>query len=269
MKNIRVSMLTVLSLVCFQCTLKAETISVIAFSIPPLMGESLYSKDGLQIELLKEIFKVSAIDLDVVMLPRARANFTFEKGEIPLFLGPIETLNEDFRRHVTAIPLFVTQTVVFYSKSRYPNFSWKQYSDLKNYVIGVLLGGSVDKLAKANGLKTDPVVTTDQLFKKLNAERNDLVIAADLSGKLSIEKIFPEKVNEFAYDEETPFSTPLAQVIVNNEHIQSTTLIPKMTHGLEVIFTNGTWLNIMEKYYGKGHVPERSIALIKDFIKSK
>lgn len=265
----KIGLLILAGIVFFQSAAVSEPVSVISFSAPPLTGECKYSEDGVGIELVKEIFKVSAIDVQIKMLPRARATATFERGGIPVYLSPVETLSRNFRHHVTEIPLLVVRNVVFYKKSRYPHFSWKQYADLKNYVIGVFLGGASERTAKANGLKIDSVPTVDQLIKKLDADRYDLFVIVDLAGKMAIEKNFPDRINDFAYDEDTLFGSPLLQILVNNEHAQSAALIPKIKNGLEVIFTNGTWLKVMEKYYGEGKVAKQSIKLVEDFIQSE
>ncbi len=252
----------------FPLRLMAESVGAIAFTSAPLMGESKYSKEGLQIDLLRAVMSITAMDLTVEILPRARANVKYQEGHVPIFLGPTQTLTDDFRKHVTEIPLFVVQNVVFYKKAKFPQFSFKQYSDLKKYSIGVLRSGASEKIGAAYGLKFDRAPAATNLMKKLDADRTELAIAVDLAGMLTIEELFPDRANTFDYYKETPFLLLRAQIIVNNDYPQAKSLIEKMRAGLRIIYANGTWLKIMEKYYGTGNVPERSKRLVEDYIKS-
>ncbi len=246
----------------------AESVSAIAFSSAPLMGESKYSKEGLLVDLVRAVTSAAALDVAVEMLPRSRANVKYQDGHAPIFLGPIQTLTDHFRKHVTEIPLFVVQNVVFYKKTRFPHFAFTQYSDLRKYSIGVLRGGASEKMGIAYGLTLDQAPAAKNLMKKLDAGRTELAIAVDLAGMLAIEELFPDRASTFGYYKEMPFLSLRAQIIVNNDYPQAKPLIEKMRAGLRIIYSNGTWLKIMEKYYGTGNVPDRSKKLVEDYINS-
>lgn len=254
-------------LLLFSSELAAESVKVISFSAPPFMGSTRHSADGVLIELTKELLKASSIEAQIDMLPRARANITFEEGKIPLYIGPAKSLNKDFRKHITQIPLLIVLNVVFYKKNQFPNFRFKQFTDLNNYSIGVILGGGNERTVKKNDLNFESVQSYKSLFKMLNAGRNELVIAPILSAKIAIEEIFPYGIKDFVYYRENPFQTVPGALIINN-HLDSGTLLNKINAGLATIYANGTWLKTMEKYYGKGEVPEHSINLIKNYINS-
>jgi len=255
-------------LIFFPPLLMAESVKIISFSAPPFMGETKYSSDGVLIELTKELLQASSIESQIEMLPRARANITFGEGKVPLYIGPAKSLNANFREHITQIPLLVVLNVIFYKKNNFPNFSFQQIADLDNYLIGVILGGGNERTIKKNNLIFEPVHSYNSLFKMLDAGRNELVIAPILSAKIAIEEISPYGINNFTYYRDKPFQAVPGSVIINNNLDPSRILIHKINAGLATIYKNGTWLKTMEKYYGKGEVPERSITLIEYYINS-
>jgi len=252
----------------FPFHLTAETIDVIAFPAPPIMGETKYSKDGLQVDLIKAILKISSTQINVEMLPRARANAYFEEGKKQLFLGPVESLNRKFRKHCSKVPLFVVHNVLFYKKSRFPNFSITKIEELGGYLIGCIFGGSSAKTAQKRGLNIDTAKSYKSLFLKLTMDRNDFLIAPILSGKLAVEKNFPMKISEFAYYEDTPVLMVAANVIINKNLDKSGLLTNKIKNGLKSIWESGTWIKIMEKYYGKNRTPKQSSKTIGGYCSS-
>lgn len=245
----------------------SNKLELITFDYPPYMGENKVSKDGVLCELVKEAFKVSGVDTEVNILPVKRAMTQISDNYSLAYIGLINNFNDATKANLQEFPLMKIKFVLFYLKEQFPyGFNYTNYSDLNNYSIGVLMGGITDMVGKQNNLKIEPVTSLDLVFKKLEASRNDFGVAVDLSGMFLIEKLFPNKKDKFTYNNVKPFVSSKGSLLLNKKHPEYQTYVGKLKDGLKTIYKNGTWLKILEKYYGKGKVPKDSIALIEETI---
>ncbi|MBN2402868.1 MAG: transporter substrate-binding domain-containing protein [Spirochaetes bacterium] len=245
----------------FNSALTKETVNIISFEYPPILGASKLSPEGIEIEILKSALKKAGMNSTFELFPRAQSMEKFLSNESALYIGSLSSFDTETQAKLDAYPMATIRLVLFYLKKKFPKFSWKEYSELKKYTIGVSSAGIALSVSRQHDLKTDPDNDLNALFKKLESGTNDLTTAMDLAGWLIIDELFPGKKGKFRCDEKHPFSVATGEVIIfKNNPINN-----KVKAGLKGIYISGEWLGIMEKFYGKGKTPADAIRIMENF----
>ena len=247
-------------------TATAEPIKVSGYDYPPLMGASKLGQDGVETEIIQAIFQAAGLEPSIKLFPRLRAMNNLLILDSPLYVGGITNFDKKDQANLFQIPTLLNINLLFYLKAKYPQFSFNSYADLKNYLIGLGIGSSPEKVAKENGLKYEAISEMDTLIKKLYVKHNDLVVMMDLAGALLINEIYPGREGEFASYTAKPFYVTQRGLVLNKNHPDAARLEPMLKKGLKTIYENGTWLRIMEKYYGSGKVPKDTIQYVANFV---
>jgi len=169
--------------------------------------------------------------------------------------------NPDFYTHnqvfADIIPIAVYQAAFFSYVPDYPDkISIRRLADLKGYRIGILKGTLVDRayFEKA-GIVFEESYSQESLFKKLRLGRIDLCLEIDLVGHQIISRLFPEQVDDFA-SIHLPKSKAVIAILLASDYPQARAIGKKYREGLKRIIRNGKYRQILEKYYGKGKVPD-------------
>lgn len=245
---------------------QAQELKVVSFSSPPLIGATRLSPEGITVEMVKAMAQTQGVTVDVQIMPRARSTGMFESGEASLMIGPLETLKPEVQKVSLAVPLCAVPLILFYKKSKFPQFSFQDYGELKKYSIGCVIGSAPEKFLKEQGVKVDSAPNIDLLMKKLEADRNDFAVIVDINGKLLIQDGFPANPADIAYYEDKPITVTKVYLLVKKSVLGSEQWMKTFSLGLKNIWQSGKWKSIMEKYYGPGKVPRISMDLVKDFV---
>lgn len=233
-----------------------KPIEVLAFTYPPVMGESSISKEGILVELVRAVFESQGVPVTFTYLPVRRAIEQISSNESLAYLGVKNTFAAEIQPHIQEYPLFVSRFLVFYRKDRFPQgFSFQQLSDLKGYRIGVLGGGTTDVMGKANNLDVDPANALDLIFKKLDGERDDLGVASEFSIELMLRDLFKDRAGEYETYQDVSFHQINSVINLNDRHPDFAYFEPKVKAGMKAIAANGEWQRILEQFYGPGKIP--------------
>lgn len=245
---------------------QAQQVKVAIFDSPPLMGASKLSSEGLQVELLRAAFKTVGLEPKVDLMPQARAIAMLRSGEYPVMVGTTAFFM-DIKADVVGYPLTHIRMLLFYLKEKHPDFSWKDYPDLQQYSIAVMLGGAADRVIAANKLKNDNSNNQEQIFRKIEAGRVDLGIGTDLGGWLIIDDVFPGQRNKFGSDDGHAFLSIPGEIVLSRKAPNFADLDAKIRAGVKNIYKSGEWKTLLEKYYGKGKIPAETQKMLADFAK--
>lgn len=242
-----------------------KPLEVLAFKYPPVMGESSISKEGILVELVRAAFESQGVPITVTYLPVRRAIEQVSANESLAYLGVKNTFTPDVQAHLHEYPLFVSRFLVFYRKDRFPQgFAYQKLSDLKDYQIGVLGGGTTDVIGKENHLNVDPSDGLEFIFKKLDGERDDIGVASEFSIELMLRDLFKERAAEYEVYQDVPFHQINSVVNLNDRHPDFAYYEPKLKAGMKAIASNGEWQRILEQFYGSGNIP----AVTKELFES-
>ncbi|MGE0087235.1 MAG: substrate-binding periplasmic protein [Desulfococcaceae bacterium] len=257
MKNFFIFVLIILGLT-MQTNLWADEkqLEVITFHYPPVMGESSLSKEGILVELVRAAFASQKVPITVTYLPVKRAISQITSNKSLAYIGVKNTFDAKVQPHIQEYPFFVSRFLLFYRKDRFPKgFSYQKLSDLKNYRIGVLAGGTTDVVGRANNLDIDPAYDLDLVFKKLDAKRDDLGVASEFSIELMLHDLFKDRAAEYGINKEVPFHSINSVLLLNDRHPDFAYFEQKLKAGMKEISKNGQWQQILEQFYGAGNIP--------------
>ncbi len=233
-----------------------KQLEVLTFHYPPVMGESSLSKEGILVELVRAAFASQKVSITVTYFPVKRAISQITSNQSLAYIGVKNTFDAQVQPHIQEYPFFVSRFLLFYRKDRFPNgFSYQKLSDLKEYRIGVLAGGTTDVVGRENNLDLDPAYALDLVFKKLDGKRDDLGVASEFSIELMLHDLFRERAADYGINREVPFHSINSVLLLNDRHPDFAYFEPKLKAGMKEIAKNGQWQQILEQFYGAGNIP--------------
>lgn len=242
-----------------------KPLEILTFKYPPVMGESSLSKSGILVELVQAAFASQGVSTTINYLPVKRAIEQITSNESLAYIGVKNTFAADVQPHIQEYPFFVSRFLLFYRKDRFPQgFSYQQLSDLKDYQIGVLAGGTTHVVGKENNLNIDPADALDLVFKKLDGGRDDLGVASEFSIELMLRDLFKDRAADYAIYQDAPFHQINSVLLLNDRHPDFAYYEPKLKAGMKAIASNGQWQQILEQFYGAGNIP----AVTKELFES-
>lgn len=227
-----------------------EKIVVLAFEYPPIYQND---KDkGLSGDLVVAAFKAVNIDVDMQFFPVARMVHLVSKGEAVCGIGgAILFAAPEIAPNVTVSSKiqFVSQTFL-YDTRKYPNgIMYENLANIAKYNIGGLFGsGIMQFLEKTQGLKLYPNTVHEGSAKQLQMGRVDVWAIVDLTGIMYMKKLFPGEADYYKFTKS--FNLGDVSVVFSKKMDPDNIYNTKFQEGLATIKKNGTYMQIMAKYYG-------------------
>jgi len=134
---------------------------------------------GIAVELVREIFRRYGKDIQLQAVPWKRALFQMEHGLADLL--PMVTQSEARQKYmVFTQPIFTDPIIFAYKPSAIGQLKWKEWEDLRQYVIGTVhgyeYGTNWKSVVLKYGLRTEPSNKDSYNLKKLMAGRYDLTL---------------------------------------------------------------------------------------------
>jgi ABC-type amino acid transport substrate-binding protein len=227
-----------------------EKIVVMAFEYPPIYQND---KDkGLSGDIVVEAFKAVNIDVEMQFYPVSRMVRNVSSGQAVCGIGgAILFAAPDVAANVTvsSVIQFVSQTFL-YDVRKYPaGITFANLADMSRYRIGVLNGSGIMKLLeKTKELKLDTNTTHDGTAKQLQIGRVDVWAIVDLTGIMYMKKLFPEEATNYKFTKS--FNLGDVSVVFSRQMDPNNVYNDKFKEGLAAIKKNGTYMQIMARYYG-------------------
>lgn len=162
--------------------------------------------------------------------------------------------NQDFS---AIIPIAMFQNSFHYYMPNHPHeLHIESWNDLVGLKVGLLKGGLYQReFFTELGIHFEESYTQESLIKKLRLGRLDVVIELDLVAKQLINRLFPEDVDNFQAISISDSATPVAMMIDAN-YPNAHQLGEQYKKALAEMIENGSYYDIIEKYYGEGHIPD-------------
>ncbi len=206
--------------------------------------------NGVLYDLTTQAFKAVGSEVQIDFVPMARIVWSVTENNYDAALGTINWFaREQKEQLVEAVDMLYVNIVFFYKNERFPDgISYERLSDLKQYKVGSIRGSSTLPLLDKAGITYELVAELDQNFKKLDAGHIDLTVAVDLTGMNIVKKLFPDSFNRFSIVRKPILSLTTSMAFAKEK------IYPLQTfkNGLDIILKNGTFYEIIERYYGKG-----------------
>jgi polar amino acid transport system substrate-binding protein len=206
--------------------------------------------DGMAGEILHALFAEINMSSRIIYFPLKRLQTDLRNNHLG---DPDNFTGQRFR---AIIPIALYRAAFFYYKPRHKEgMSYRKMEDLSGYTIGVIRGtlenkGYFDK----NVIKVTEANNEQSLFRQLKEGRIDLCGVIRETGEFTIKKEFPGEVDNFV-PMEIPNSFGPVSVMIDWNYPDGKRLGAKIDAGLKRIIKSGVYLQILEKYLGKGNVP--------------
>ena len=236
----------------------AEQITLVAFDYPPYMDKSLPG-EGLFCELVTAAYKSVGCTVLFKFYPGKRATKYVIDGEVLASLGSERNFTDEDRKKniLQSVRVFSFRTVGFYLKDRFKSIPFATLKDLQGYRLGAIRGASAsilfNKYPELN-LNFIEVNTMEQMFNKVYYDRSDLVFTVELSGRMFIAKHYPKDQNRWVMTRDS-LQNIFGDVVFSKKYPNWEKYLNIFRNGLQIIRNDGTYLRILEKYYGEGKVP--------------
>lgn len=138
-------------------------------------------------KVMTEAYRRLGLTLQVKPLPGERALQSANDGLMDGELYRGGDIAQTYT-NLVKIPVVIATVdfVVFAKDKTLPVRAWK---DLAPYTVGYKRGIKTIEVNLPNGTKSEPVMATEQAFKKLDTGRNDAVVAVRLTGLLALKEL--------------------------------------------------------------------------------
>ena len=228
---------------------------------PPYWSNKMDHK-GMAGEIIQAISKVQDISFKIIFKPLTRLIEDDANNDLgnPEFFIPYQGFAD-----IVPIALYYTSFYFYEYKHEINNakrtfhnherFNFKSFEELRGKKIGLLKGSLMNTSAFEHyGIIFERSYSQTSLFKKLKLGRLDYVLVIDLVAKEVIENNFYNEKDDFIPIYINGLSSPIA-IMIAQEQKDAHVYAKKFKEGLKIIILNGTYDNILKKYYGSQEIP--------------
>jgi polar amino acid transport system substrate-binding protein len=246
--------------------LSGQTVTMYAIEYPPysVVNAKTGEASGLAVDVTRAAGEAAGVDVVIETAPMARIGISFAENERSALIG-LKGWIADKNVDTESVDILNLGFVFYYKKNRFPQgLSYKMLEELKPYTIGNVRGSATLNTLEAARLKLELVGDVSLVFKMLEAERIDLAVGGDITGRLVIRDLYPDKISQLESTSH-PFFTTLVCVIFNKSDSE---MITKFKDGIRAIYKNGVYQKILETYCPPGVTAKNLIPqYIYDLVK--
>lgn len=241
-----------LFVLCFSTATIAAEIKVVSSVYEPYR---ITSTTGIITEIFLAACRAEGLPVSsIVMLPSERARVVFENDPNTIYLDSDSYIatakNPDFK----ILKQWPFHALIYYDKKKFASGGPKTIKDFSGKVMGYYRADIGTKsYFSGQGLIMQPLDLQSQLFVMLVHQRIDLFISVDENANLEFGKSDPawrDHIGIFG-----PFYSGFAGPIFHNDNATASAFIDSYLKGYRKIQNDGTMLDILERYYGKGKAP--------------
>lgn len=227
-----------------------ERIVVAAFEYPPIYQNG--PDKGLSGDIVVAAFKAVDIDVDLRFFPVQRMVQTVSDGQAVCGIGGAVLFSSPEvapKVTVSSVVQYVTQTFM-YDARRYPaGIAYTDIGDMNGYGIGVLRGSGIMRFLEVTpSLHLIPNNVHEGSAKQLAMGRIDVWAIVDLTGMMFMRNIYPDEAANFRFTQ--PFNRGDVSVVFSKAMDPDNQYNDRFRRGLAAIKANGTYMQLMAKYYG-------------------
>ncbi len=229
----------------------AEKIEITTFDYSPFMSSKIIpgKGNGFGVDITKAAFQKVGIEPEFKFSSIKRNIVLVTSGESYANLGTISHFKDAAKKgEVIGVKIFPVNFIFYYFRDRHGILTYNSLSDLKPYTIGNVRGSATTRKLTQAGLKIDWASSIELNFKKFFGGRFDLCVGAELTGDEFIQNHYPDKFRDVS-----KISPPILTVPMSMNFLSShSSLAERFRQGMEIIKADGTFVKIIESYFGKG-----------------
>lgn len=243
-----------------------DKIQIVAYEYPPLTTLEIASM-GLVTEVVQASFKEADMEVTIeIQVLKDLAKYYLLQDNAIAMMGQKQDFSEEEQKQLVIIPCCIMTGYYFYYKPAHKDLQWGgKPENLKGYTYGALKDEDVKDYEKT-GIKIVRADDIISLIKKLHAKEIDFMSASEVVGGWLIKENFPKETDNFVRMK-TPAWGSAFSIIFNKTHPRAEEVRNAFIRGFEAIRKSRGYLQILEKYYGKGNIPEDYMKRLKNLQK--
>lgn len=236
-----------------------ETITIAVHDYAPYYD---HEAKGFLSKIYTEAFKNQGITAKYRVLPIERGVIYFFSNDVDAHSPGNIFFNPEQMKKADCVKTFKIMATWHYYKPLQKPITFTTLDDMKPYRLGIILKSPYKPMYEKHGLNIFEVQRPAQLVKKVHEGRDHFFEATFFSGLVLIKKIYPDEWKAFDYISWDVSDGSLA-FLKNNKRAQY--FKKKFEKGFTLVKQNGTYIDILESYWGKGNIPRD---LLPDDLKS-
>lgn len=227
-----------------------RAVRIVTFEFPPIYQNT--QPRGLSVEVVAAAFEAVDTETQIEFVPVQRMIQMVASGAVDGAIGGqvlFEAPEVAAQIRISDIVQLVSQ-VFLYDERRFPGgIVFRRLEDLEPYRIGVLEKTGIHRiLEKTPSLKLEVSRTHEGLARQLLQGRIDVWATVDLTGMLHMRNLAPESALYFRYSRH--FNLGDVSMVFSRLNDPQGELSDRFRKGLRLIRANGTYEEIMARYYG-------------------
>lgn len=226
----------------------------ITISVHDYMPYYDHEGNGLMVDVYKDAFNRVGVDVDIKVLPIKRALSYLFDNKVDAFSPGHIFMSPDMKENAEWENSFIVALVMFYYKPHLKKpIVFNSLDDLKGYKLAVLVNTSFIPLYKQHNIEYHESQSPQRMLKMAKAGHVDFFVITLLTGMILIHQDYPDESENFDYFVFKQLPCSLAVSKGNPDHKKRLSQFQK---GLNEIKSDGTYIQHLEKYWGKGNVPK-------------
>ena len=246
MTAIQIFLATTILISCITPSAWADPIVLVTGEWSPYASEKIETK-GLCPEILSAVAKEMGREVVFQFYPWKRCEHMVKKGKA-WGAFPYMVNQERLKIYAFSDEIILSRNVFFVYGDSLKAIQWEQFSDLKPYKLGGVLGYGNHENMEKEGLKVEYAPKELMNFKKLKAGRVDLFSLDEVVGRQMIQSNFQDEINKFHVLGKAESEVSLC-VMIDKTNSKSMALLEKFNVALKSIKSNGTYADILSKYH--------------------
>lgn len=237
-------------------------VEFVAYNYPPFYSEKYIEGKGYGFVSDIVIAAYNAVNFDVIIRyqPIERSIANLKKGLFIAHIGSKEVLFQQIDENNLDIVNISSYCIFFhYFKSHFDNkeLNYGNIMELQKYSIGDIRGGCAKAILADAGIPVELTADLEQGIRKLAVRRIDLLVAVGLTANFLVKKYMPERLYDLAYIKK-PIDCGSVDLNFLKRHKDYNKMKALYQNGFEIIVKNGTYIRILEKYFGT--IPESAFS---------
>lgn len=235
-----------------------DTVNLSLTSYPPILD----IKGSIGTDLAAAAFSTQGIQVQYHQYPMPRVFWAMQQDNIDAVLGSKFWLDQQqLEEAFTPISVYSPQFYFFALKENFPQgIHFNTLHDLKDKDIVYIKGGALTPIFEKFNIKPHLVSRLEQSPHLIKSGRRDMFAALELAGWNIIQQTYPNALPQFIRSEKSIY-TMTGDILFPDK---SAHLVEVFNAGLIEIINNGTYLDIMKKYYKEVAIPES----VRHFMRS-
>lgn len=237
-------------IMCTPLVCSAETITVAVHDYAPYYN---HEAKGFLSDIYTESFKSQGITVEYLVLPIERGVIYFFSNKVDAHSPGNIFFNPEQLKQADCVKTFKIMACWHYYKPLQKRINFTSLDDMRGYRLGIIYKSPYAPLYRSHQLTIFEVQRPAQLVKKVQAGRDNFFEATLFSGLVMINSIFPKEWDLFDYIAWDVSDGSLA-FLKNNTKAQRLKKI--FEKGFNQVKQNGTYIEILERYWGKNNIPK-------------